>query len=213
MNYKFIGIFICMLLICTVLPVSGNVEMESTSISLSSGYTLYVGGSGPGNYTSIQEALDDAKDGYNVFIYNDSSPYHELLVIDKSINLIGEDRYTTVIDGESRGIVIFIRADGVTISCLTVRNPDIVCIVIRNSSFTIIQDNIIFQENSSEKSKGIEVSFKSSFANISGNEIYGFYDGLVVSLSDNNIIYRNNIHHNYSGTHLKLNIFCSLKVS
>jgi len=199
MKNKLVGIFICTLLISVVLPVSGNIDVDSNSMPFLFGNTLYVGGNGPGNYTSIQEALDDAKDGYNVFIYNDSSPYHELLVIDKSINLIGEDRYTTIIDGESRGIVIFIRADGVTVSGLTVRNPSDSCIVIINVSNTFIQDNIIFQENSSGKSKGIEVSFRSSFTNISGNEIYGFYDGLFVSSSNNNIIFRNNIHHNYYG--------------
>lgn len=45
-------IIVCTLLIGTVLPVSGTVTMERTSKSTSFGNTLYVGGSGPGNYTS-----------------------------------------------------------------------------------------------------------------------------------------------------------------
>ena len=32
--------------------------------------TYYVGGSGGGNYSSIQDAIDDASDGDTVFVYN-----------------------------------------------------------------------------------------------------------------------------------------------
>ena len=88
---KIVGIFICMLLIATVLPVSGNALMERTSISTSFGNTLYVGGSGSGNYTSIQEAIDETEDGDTVFVYDDSSPYYEIIFVgdDKSIKLMG----------------------------------------------------------------------------------------------------------------------------
>ena len=61
---------------------------------------LYVGGNGTGNYTKIQDAIDDASDGDTVFVYDDSSPYTELIIVDKSIILIGENKNTTVIDGE-----------------------------------------------------------------------------------------------------------------
>jgi len=96
---KIVGILVCMLLIATVLPVSGNVLLERTSISTSLGDTLYVGGSGPGNYTSIQEAIDDSSDGDTVFVYDDSSPYNESIDVNKSIKLIGENRETTIIEG------------------------------------------------------------------------------------------------------------------
>ena len=85
MKKKMVGILVCMLMIGTVIPVSGNVLLERTSIPTSSGNTLYVGGSGPGNYTSIQEAIDNSEDGDTVFVYDDSSPYYENLVIEKSI--------------------------------------------------------------------------------------------------------------------------------
>ncbi len=99
MMKKVICIFVCMLLICTILPVSGTVLMERTSISTSLGNTLYVGGSGPGNYSTIQKAIDNATDGDTVFVYDDSSPYTESIGVNKSINLIGENRETTVIEG------------------------------------------------------------------------------------------------------------------
>ena len=34
------------------------------------GKTLYVGGSGEGNYTKIQDAINDSSDGDTVFVYN-----------------------------------------------------------------------------------------------------------------------------------------------
>jgi parallel beta-helix repeat protein len=99
MKKKLIGIFVCMLLIGTVLPVSGIEMVERTPISTSLGDTLYVGGSGPGNYSTIQEAIDNASDGDTVFVYDDSSPYNESIDVNKSIKLIGENRETTIIEG------------------------------------------------------------------------------------------------------------------
>ena len=127
MKKKLIGIIVCILLISTtIFPVSGTVMVEKTSNPTSYGNTLYVGGLGPGNYTRIQDAIDDASDEDTVFVYDDSSPYVENLIVNKSIELIGENRYTTVIDGdeneEDEGDVIHIKANGVTVQGFTVQN-------------------------------------------------------------------------------------------
>ena len=42
-------------------------ERQST-IATFDGNTLYVGGSGPGNYSSIQDAIDNASDGDTVYV-------------------------------------------------------------------------------------------------------------------------------------------------
>jgi len=47
--------------------VSYNIEKSST-LSFD-GNTLYVGGSGPNNYTRIQDAIDYASDWDTVFVY------------------------------------------------------------------------------------------------------------------------------------------------
>ncbi len=60
------------------------------------GNTLYVGGSGPDNYTSIQDAINNASNGDTIFVY--SGRYYEDIYIWKNINLIGEDRNTTIIE-------------------------------------------------------------------------------------------------------------------
>ncbi len=146
MKMKYIVVLICMLLISTaILPVSGTVLMERTPISTSLGDTLYVGGSGPGNYSTIQSAINDASDGDTVFVYDDSSPYVENLVVDKSIELIGENRHTTVIDGNEKedADVILIKADGVTVQGFTVQNSSYDNGIEIISHNNIIKDNIL----------------------------------------------------------------------
>jgi parallel beta-helix repeat protein len=112
-----------MLLIGTVLPVSGTSLIDNTTTCNVSGNTLYVGGSGEGNYSSIQDAIDDSADGDTVYVYDDSSPYYESLAINKEITLLGEDREKTIIDGlKEFNTIVNISADSVTISGFTIQN-------------------------------------------------------------------------------------------
>jgi parallel beta-helix repeat protein len=101
-------------------------DAEKIKQPTSRGNWLYVGGSGPGNYSRITDAVNDASDGDTVFVYSDSSPYYEnSILIEKSIDLIGEDRNTTIIDGKGGGNstdVLRISADGVKVTGFTIRN-------------------------------------------------------------------------------------------
>jgi parallel beta-helix repeat protein len=84
---------------------------------------LYVGGTGEENYSSIQEAIWNASDGDTVYVYDDSSPYYEQLSIYKKISLIGEDKNTTIIDGQNIfDIVVRILSDEILISGFTIKN-------------------------------------------------------------------------------------------
>jgi len=100
-----------------------NVNLEDKSKPLNLGNWLYVGGNGTGNYTSIQDAINDSVDGDTVFVYDDSSPYYENIVIQKSIELIGENRETTIILGDesSDGVIVNISADNIIISGFTIQ--------------------------------------------------------------------------------------------
>lgn len=84
------------------------------------GRILYVGGSGPGNYSKIQDAVNNASTGDTVFVYDDSSPYWENIAINVSIQLIGENRNTTSIEGGHYAISLY--ADGVSVRGFTIRN-------------------------------------------------------------------------------------------
>ena len=154
------------------------------------GNILYVGGSGPGNYTTIQGAIDNASDGDTVFVYAYSSPYYENVVIDKSINLIGEDRNTTVIDGGGYGIVVNIPADGATVSGFTIRKGSVGIFIWSNSN-TITGNTI-----TSNKADGIYLSH-SKLNTITNNIISNNKRGILILESDFNIITGNTISNNH----------------
>jgi len=120
-----------------------NVKPYNEFEPMSDGNWLYVGGSGEGNYTRIQDAIDNASDGDTVFVYDDSSPYVENIVVDTSIYLLGEEKNTTIIDGATNGHGVNISADNVTIVGFSIQNCSNgsgICIYSNN---TIITDNII----------------------------------------------------------------------
>ncbi len=94
----------------------------SDPMPLNRGSVLYVGGSGPGNYTSIQDAIDNATTGDTVYVYDDSSPYLERLTINTTLSLIGENQTTTVINltGNNYKTRVTINANDVRLSGFTI---------------------------------------------------------------------------------------------
>jgi len=72
-------VIIILFLFCNVSFTTLSDENNNPTIR-----TLYVGGSGPGNYTKIQDAIDDASYGDTVFVYNgtysDYSPENNTFV-------------------------------------------------------------------------------------------------------------------------------------
>ena len=75
------------------------------------------------NHTSgenIQGLIDNASDGDTIYI--PSGIYYENIIINKSINLVGEDKNTTIIDGGGSGDVAYVSADWVNISGFTIQN-------------------------------------------------------------------------------------------
>jgi len=115
---------ICMLLLSSFMitpAFGGEYKSGNDTYKLGNGSILYVGGSGGENYSTIQAAINDANNGDTVFVYDDSSPYVENVIVNKSINLIGENRDTTVINGSGNGNTVNISADNVNISGFTIK--------------------------------------------------------------------------------------------
>ena len=133
---------------CIIPAIAQDTEKSQSS---SRGNWLYVGGSGPGNYTKIQDAIDNASKGDTVLVYDDSSPYYENIIINISINFIGENRNSTVIDGMASGnSCIEIIANNVHISNFTIQNTlytNNAGIWIRRANHNIIFNNNIFDSN------------------------------------------------------------------
>ena len=198
MMKKLIGIFVCMLLILTVLPVSGNVLLKRVSNPASVGDTLYVGGSGPGNYSTIQGAIDDAEDGDTVFVYDDSSPYYENVKVDKSITLTGEDKDTTIIDAGGSGDVINISEDDVTISGFTIQHGEWDGIFVSQEYHppwtNEIYNATIYDNNIKNVSRGI-FGITLINGNIYDNNIENIDTGILLGFSSNNYVSGNFIAH------------------
>jgi len=76
----------------------------------------------PGEGTPIQDAIDDAEAGDTIYVH--AGTYVENLVVRKSLTLVGENRSTTVIDGDGSADIIRVRADGCTISGFTIVGAD-----------------------------------------------------------------------------------------
>jgi len=181
-----IGIAILFLGTCITLSVA----IDNPIKPISSGNTLYVGGTGPKNYTSIQEAVDDAKIGDTVFVYNDSSPYIENVVIDKPINLIGEDKNSTMIHGGGSGDVLLVSAYWVNIKELNIRKMGKNSYGIHIfSNYNKIKNNII----SGYRGRGIGLE-RSNGNNISSNNFFMEGYSIVLNNSKKNSIYDNYIH-------------------
>ena len=73
------------------------------------------------NGQSIQDAIDTAEPGYNIYV--DNGIYYENIVVDKPyLNIIGNDYNNTVIDGKQKEAVIYITASVVNISGFTIKN-------------------------------------------------------------------------------------------
>lgn len=82
--------------------------------------TLFVGGAGPGNHTAIQDAIDSANEGDTIYVY--IGTYYENIIVDETLAMMGENRDTTIINGNATGSVVYISADRVKVTGLTLTN-------------------------------------------------------------------------------------------
>ena len=201
----------------SIIPISGNISLINPK-KTTEGKTLYVGGDGPGNYSSIQEAINDASDGDTVFVYNDSSPYYENVIIDKSISLIGENRETTIIDGSGVGNTVTLLTKyinlsgfkivnggdvefedaGIDMTTISTKFCNIMENIICNNNFygirlfhahnNTIKDNIIM-----DNVCGIHITPKADFNTFENNTIIN--DGICFWDANNNVISNNQIIH------------------
>ena len=71
--------------------------------------------------TSIQEAINKADHGDTIYVR--AGVYHEDIVVNKSLFLVGENAVTTVLDGEGESLLILsVMASDVTVRNFTVKN-------------------------------------------------------------------------------------------
>ena len=158
------GIILLFIGTCIIPTFAQNTE--KSSVPASRGSWLYVGGSGPGNYSRINDALDNASNGDTIFVYDDSAPYHEVVSIDKSVTVQGENRETTVIESNASTSPINLYADGIVFM-----------------NFTIIAYE-----------SGIRLYYTNDTTVSSCNILTRYGEGLIIAYSSRNIISNISIH-------------------
>ena len=132
--------------------------------------TLYVGGTGVGNFTRIQDALENVTIGGTIYVF--PGVYHETLRIFKPVHLVGADSNSTVIDGDNESFVVTLAAGNSTLS-----------------GFTIIQ--------SKHKFPFAGVYIVSNHNTISQNVLTDNFYGMQLGYSASyNLVVNNTIHHN-----------------
>jgi len=184
-------VIVCMLFIIAIAVFT---VPDESPISIASGTTLYVGGGGFGNYTTIQDAINASKPGDTIYVY--SGVYYESIHINKTLNLVGENTGTTVINGSGTGDVIYIdNVDYVNITGFTIEYGES-GIYLDHSSFINIYKNRVQENFGSISGVGIDI-FSSSFINVQGNEIYNNGgNGIASWFSSYNNFINNTIHDN-----------------
>ncbi|MFQ6107884.1 MAG: NosD domain-containing protein [Thermoplasmata archaeon] len=171
--------------------------------------TLYVGGTGLNNYTTIQGAINSAGPGYTVYVY--SGTYNEKPIVNKPLSLIGEDRDSTVIDGDGIGDVFQVTADWVNVTGFTVLkggwdsggvglryvenctisgnrflNNSHAAIYLYNAPWTRAMDN-----NVSDSQFGIYIEYSNDSV-VVGNEVHFSRANAIHSLFSDNVIIADN---------------------
>jgi parallel beta-helix repeat protein len=186
MKLKLIIIFVSMLLVAGFFPVSGVLIIEKTPSTMVNGNILYVGGDGPGNYSTIKDAIQNATDGDTVFVYSGTYVIDDFILIDVSIRLIGENKEITVISGMAMGI----NKTGVEIREFTFLNQFgiIASPLFEEFDNFILSDNIFKVSESFQGFGGVFIF--SNYSTISNNT---FSNCGIWLLSYHNTVYNNTV--------------------
>jgi len=89
---------------------------------------------------TIQGAINKASDGDTIIV--EPGLYHEHLIVNKSIFLIGEDPKSTIIDGHGLDVITIVK-NNVVVTGFTIKNGDLKCGIKVKASNTTICNNII----------------------------------------------------------------------
>ena len=195
------------------------VENLTYNVILTAKTTIFVDdtpGEGPDNpaenFTSIQDAIDAADDGDTIFVYE--GVYYENIIVNKSLNLYGENKEFTIIVGKDIDSVVTLY-DTINISGFTIKDdnncslnagilvlgngscvenndirPDIIGIHLGDAQYNIIRENELFCE-----SWGMDLC-RASNNTIEYNQINSGSGIAISGLYSNNNVLKNNVFNN-----------------
>jgi len=108
----------------------------------------------PDDYHSIQEAINAAAPGQNIYVK--TGIYEEYLIINKSVSINGENASTTIIEGNGTHALVKITASNVNFSGFTIRTAG-TGIILNNVRDCRIENSIIENISSIGGTSGIEI--------------------------------------------------------
>ena len=165
----------------------------------------------PDDFPTIQEAINTANEGDRIYVR--FGTYRENIVLNKSLTLLGEDRYITVIAGNA-GSIVNITANSANLTGFTIKGGEIGVtvldvsnatinnnrvlnnlygLVVANSTQCTITYNILFNNTDI----GLSLAY-SSQSRVVGNTIVGNGNGIALGYSSNNTISENIVAANYA---------------
>jgi parallel beta-helix repeat protein len=154
----------------------------------------------PDQFPTIQEAINNAVDGDNIFVK--AGTYYENVIVDKSLTLLGEDKETTIIDGNMIGNVVTVIKDYVNIRAFTIQRSGRAYtnsgIYVGSTRYCDISANYIV-----DNEYGVHGSPRNM--SVTDNTIEGNFLGVDLQLgSTGNVISRNHLVANNVSVHLNL---------
>jgi len=161
------------------------------------GYPVYV------RYPSIQEAINGANEEDTVFV--SSGLYVEHLAVNKSLTLIGENEYSTIIDGTDNGTIFYVTASNVSISDFTIQYCGCSCQGYCGIDVGGNQQNVnITNNNLASNGYGIKLD-QAQMVLICNNTITGPNRdwSILVSNSSTVLMLRNNVTGNLNGIEIE----------
>lgn len=158
--------------------------------------TLFVGGVNEGNYSKIQNAIDNATENDTVIVY--SGYYRESIIINKSINIIGENKESVILNNFQQFYSIYIQSPWVNISNINIQESQIGIYISNLGEGYVNVNDSIFTKNK----EAIRI-YNSSNIKITNNRIENNSEfGIVISETAENEIIGNNITQNFRGIYL-----------
>lgn len=162
------------------------------TVWIDEGYPVYV------NYSSIQEAINNASEGETIFV--SSGLYYEHLTVNKSLALVGENKDTTIIDGTTTGTVFHIKAENISISSFTIRKSGCACLGYSGVYVESCHQNVnVTNSLIIQNGYGIKLDWTHNII-VTGNNITNNDDGVyILNYSSNNSIFGNILTNNGVG--------------